>query len=118
MSEKGQSVGELLTAALEEAVAIKEGRKEPVRTSRVPISAATAEVSPPPSYSPSRIRQVRRSLMVSQAVFAEMLNVSKNTVAAWEQGAREPKGATLRLLELAERDPEVLAARVKVARAG
>jgi DNA-binding transcriptional regulator YiaG len=37
-----------------------------------------------------------------------MLNVSQSTVRAWEQGAREPEGATLRLLEVADKHPEVL----------
>jgi len=37
-----------------------------------------------------------------------MLNVSGSTVRAWEQGAREPEGPTLRLLEIAEKNPAVL----------
>jgi putative transcriptional regulator len=45
---------------------------------------------------------------LSQAVFADALNVSRETVRAWEQGKREPGGATLRLLEVAERHPEVI----------
>jgi len=48
-------------------------------------------------------------------VFADVLNVSKSTVAAWEQGHRTPTGPTLRLLELAESEPEVLAARLEPA---
>lgn len=114
MTEHEGNYGALLEEALEEAVAIKEGRAEPARTSRVPLSARTAEVEPPPDYTPTRIKEVRRGLLMSQAVFANMLNVSGSTVAAWEQGERTPRGATLRLLELAERDPEVLAASVRV----
>jgi hypothetical protein len=34
-------------------------------------------------------------------------------VRAWERGEREPEGATLRLLELAEKHPEVLAEAVE-----
>jgi putative transcriptional regulator len=45
---------------------------------------------------------------LSQAVFASALNVSRETVRAWEQGKRAPAGATLRPLEVAERNPEVL----------
>jgi len=124
--EKGQTeeggpmteYGELLEQALEEAVAIKEGRAEPARVSRVPLSAKTAEVEPPPDFSPTRIRKVRRSLLMSQAVFADMLNVSGSTVAAWEQGDRHPTGATLRLLELAEQNPGPLAARVRRRKTG
>lgn len=106
--------GELLEQALEEAVEIKEGRAQAARVTRVPLSAKTAEVDPPPEYSPTRIKEVRRSLLMSQSVFADMLNVSGSTVAAWEQGDRHPKGATLRLLELAEREPSALASSVRV----
>ncbi len=109
-----RSVAELLIEALEEAVEIKEGRRAAVRVTRVPLSAAVAVVLPPPRYSPARIRRVRDALLMSQAVFANVLNVSSSTVAAWEQGAREPSGATLRLLELAEHDPDVLASRVRL----
>lgn len=106
--------GELLEQAVEEAVEIKEGRARAARVTRVPLSAKTAEVDPPPEYSPTRIKEIRRSLLMSQSVFADMLNVSGSTVAAWEQGDRHPKGATLRLLELAERDPSALVSRVRV----
>jgi len=32
----------------------------------------------------------------------------EGTIRAWEQGKREPGGATRRLLEVAERHPEVI----------
>jgi putative transcriptional regulator len=44
---------------------------------------------------------------LSQPVFAAALNVSADTIRAWEQGKREPDGPTLRLLEVAEQHPEV-----------
>lgn len=113
-TENRENIGDLLIDALEEAIEIKEGRAKPARVTRVPISAARAEVRPPPAFSPSRVQKVRRSLLVSQAVFAEMLNVSRKTIAAWEQGTREPRGATLRLLELAEQDPDVFTSRVRL----
>ena len=34
------------------------------------------------------------------------LNVSAETVRAWEQGKREPDGAALRLLQITEQHPE------------
>jgi putative transcriptional regulator len=51
---------------------------------------------------------LRRSLGVSQAVFAGLLNVSTRTVQAWEIGARHPSDAALRLLQIAKKRPEVL----------
>jgi len=45
---------------------------------------------------------------MSQAVFATTLNVSLATVRAWEQGTRTPEGPSRRLLEIAERHPQIL----------
>jgi putative transcriptional regulator len=45
---------------------------------------------------------------LSQPVFAAALNVSPDTIRAWEQGKRAPDGPTLRLLQVAEQHPEVL----------
>jgi putative transcriptional regulator len=59
-------------------------------------------------YGAARIRKLRGTMGLSQAVFADALNVSRETVRAWEQGKREPEGATLRLLEVAERHPQVI----------
>jgi DNA-binding transcriptional regulator YiaG len=74
---------------------------------------------PPPAYSAlravtalatnaERIRRVRQRLDISQREFAELLNVSLGTVRSWEQGLRTPDGASQRLLEIAERQPDVL----------
>ena len=55
-----------------------------------------------------RIRHIRQNLDVSQREFAEMLNVSVATVRSWEQGLRKPDGASQRLIDIAERQPDVL----------
>lgn len=54
------------------------------------------------------IRRIRQRFDASQREFAEMLNVSVATVRSWEQGLRKPDGASQRLLEIAERQPDVL----------
>lgn len=100
--------GDLLIEALEEAVAYKQGKRPGLRVTRYEITARGATVSPPPSYDADRIRRVRTRLKVSQPVFAGMLNVSSSTVQAWEQGVREPDGASLRLLEIAENHPAAI----------
>lgn len=109
-----ENFGELLIQGLEEAVAIEEGGAEPARLRRVDLTARKAHVAPPPRYGAKRIVGIRRQLQVSQPVFASMLNVSPGTVRAWEQGAREPEGPTRRLLELAEKHPEVIAEGLEV----
>ena len=49
---------------------------------------------------------VRTNLGVSQAVFAELLGVSPNTVRAWEQGVNPLSGMASRFLEAIRSDPE------------
>ena len=60
---------------------------------------------PPPvrHYTAADIRRIRKEANVSQAVFAAVLNVGRATVAAWEQGGKEPSGPALKLLDLVER---------------
>lgn len=111
-TRKDREYADSLAAALKEAIAIKRGERKAVRVRR--ISAADVEVRPPPEYSAARIRHLREKLALSQAVFAEALNVSDATVKAWEQGLRKPAGAALRLLEVAEEQPALLASRLRV----
>src|ERR1700759_5833817 len=60
----------------------------------------------PKAMKPADIRAVRESLNASQALFARLLNVSSNAVESWEQGIREPRQATLKLLHIARRNPD------------
>jgi putative transcriptional regulator len=105
--------GELLIQGLEEAVEIEAGERRPARVRRRKVTARHTSVAPPPKYTAARIARVRNKLGASQPVFAGMLNVSASTVRAWERGAREPDGPSLRLLEVAENHPEVLAGRLR-----
>jgi len=57
---------------------------------------------------PAEVREIRRKLKVSQAVFARLLNVPVVTEASWEIGRRNPSGAALRLLQIAKKEPDVL----------
>jgi putative transcriptional regulator len=54
-------------------------------------------------YTPQEIKKIRNENKVSQAVFAEFINVKKITVAAWEQGTKKPSGTAVRILDLVER---------------
>lgn len=88
-----------LAALLEEAA---RGRKITWRR-RPPLLP-----SRPAGFGAERIRAIRRRLNVSQSVFAELLYVTKGSVAKWEQGLRTPAGPGLRLLEILEQNPFVL----------
>ncbi len=108
--------GQRLIDSAREAVEIERGKKEPARITR--YTAAEARVEAPPQYVRERIREIRDHMALSQPVFAAALNVSPETVRAWEQGKREPDGPTLRLLEVAEQHPEVLLESVRPRRRG
>jgi putative transcriptional regulator len=97
--------GQRLIESAREAARIERGETEPARVTRYTV--AEAEVKPPPQYGAGRIREIRDHMELSQPVFAAALNVSPDTIRAWEQGKREPDGPTLRLLEVAEQHPEV-----------
>jgi len=55
-----------------------------------------------------QIKEIRENLKLSQAVFAKLLNVSPSSIRQWEQGRRQPTGATKVLLDLLKRSPHVL----------
>ncbi len=56
-----------------------------------------------PSFSASRIKQIRATTRMSQPVFAQFLNVCATTVAQWEQGKKSPSGSSARLLDVIDR---------------
>ena len=113
-AQRKNAFGQQLIESAKEAVEIHQGRKEPARVTR--YTAAETRVEAPPRYVAERIREIRDHMALSQPVFAAALNVSPETVRAWEQGKREPDGATLRLLEVAEQHPDVLLASVRARR--
>src|SRR5688572_12668761 len=102
------SVADEIIRGLEEALAFERGEIRDVRVDRVPITARQATAAPPPEFGSSRIIDLRKNkLGLSQTVFAAVLNVSPETVRAWEQGKNAPGGPALRLLEIVDRKPDV-----------
>jgi putative transcriptional regulator len=91
--------GELRTA-LQDALQYERGQKIDLRVTAIP--------GPAKSMPPSRIKKIRVSLHASQTQFARLLNVSTNTVESWEQGVRRPRQAALKLLMIADRNPQAL----------
>ena len=115
-AERKDTFGQQLIESAREAVQIERGERTAARVTK--YTAAQATVEPPPQYLAERIKRIRGLMALSQAVFAAALNVSPETVRAWEQGKREPDGPTLRLLEVAEQHPEVLLKKVRARRRG
>ena len=90
-----------------EALAHKRGKQRGARVTRARVTVRKVDVVPPPQYRENDVQRVRERLGLSQAVFANLLGASVSTVRAWERGAREPSEMARRLLEVAERQPEV-----------
>ena len=51
------------------------------------------------------VRELRKSLKLSQAQFAALLTVDLGTLRNWEQGRREPQGPAKALLRAIRKDP-------------
>lgn len=96
-----ETFAELMESA-EQALAYERGARKGYRVTRVAAPHA------PPPLSSGEIARIRKRLHYSQSVFARALNVSTKTVQAWEQGARTPSDAALKLLTIAKKHPEVL----------
>jgi DNA-binding transcriptional regulator YiaG len=62
----------------------------------------------PKPLKPAEIQAMRAAMNASQALFARLLNVSSNAVESWEQGIRQPRQATLKLLYIARKNPSAL----------
>jgi putative transcriptional regulator len=53
-------------------------------------------------------KEVYERLGLTQEAFAHLLCISVKTLQNWEQGRREPTGAAMQLLQVADKHPEVL----------
>jgi len=97
------TVGERLVAGLKELHdALKSG--EPLERH---FTVRTVErIAEPHPYSPLKIRATRELVGASQAVFAQLLGVSKIQAQSWERGVRKPSKLACRLLDEINRDPE------------
>jgi putative transcriptional regulator len=93
------TVRDMLEADLKISFTQKELRKMGIEVK--PVSLTAEEIS-----------SIRKTLNVSQSVFAKLLNVSLSSVRQWEQGLRKPSGSTMILLELLQKEPHLLDYRI------
>jgi putative transcriptional regulator len=82
-----------LAESIKEAGRIRKGQAKPSRLF---------------TYDAIDIRKLRESVDVSQAQFARMIGVSKDTLQNWEQGRRRPRGPAKALLRVFEKDPKAV----------
>lgn len=55
-----------------------------------------------------KVREVRKYLGLSQAIFARTLGASITSLRDWEQGRHEPPGTVSKLVQVLEKHPEVV----------
>lgn len=67
----------------------------------------TIFVKPVKKYDSKSIRRIRKSLNMTQTVFAGLIGVSQKTVEAWESGRNIPMGPASRVLDLLSEDKSV-----------
>lgn len=66
----------------------------------------------PRKYDPAMVKQIRKSLGASQAIFAQFLGVSASAVRAWEQGQNPVPSLACRFMDEIHRNPEHWRARI------
>lgn len=108
---------DLLKEGLEEAIAYEKGRSKNVRVKKVRIDSAEIPEHPK-DYQADDIKRLRKKLNCSQSLLAAYLNVSLNTIQAWEQETRRPNHAALRLLEIMDKGPNFLASMIGIENKG
>ena len=89
----------------------KDKRKKTASSGNTAASLDLRSVEIPPRPKPlkaAEIQAMRAAMNASQALFARLLNVSSNAVESWEQGIRQPRQATLKLLHIARKNPSAL----------
>ncbi|MCY4213228.1 MAG: helix-turn-helix domain-containing protein [Gammaproteobacteria bacterium] len=96
-----QYKSQALAAAHEAALGLAEAGLMPKRTMR-----AFEEIclTPVEEMAPEDIRALRLRENASQAVFARYLNVTTGLVSQWERGEKHPRGASLKLLALVDKN--------------
>ena len=65
-------------------------------------------IEEPPVYSKAKIKKIRSSLGISQAIFAKIFGESLSAIQHWEQGRRNMPKPARRLLDIIEKDPETV----------
>jgi putative transcriptional regulator len=98
MAKKIQ-IFDALMEGFQDVIARKKGHKVALRVTEIP------RVKP---MRPRQIKRIRLALGVSQSVFAYILNVSPKVIQSWEHGARRPTSAALKLLSIAQSNPQIL----------
>lgn len=61
-----------------------------------------------PEFNAKDIKKIRRQLSVTQRELAYILDISPKTVQSWETNHSKPNGSSRRLLQIIQKDPEII----------
>jgi putative transcriptional regulator len=59
------------------------------------------------------VKETRKLIRASQAIFAQFLGVSLSAVRDWEQGIKPPGGAACRIMDEIRRNPDYFVGRLR-----
>ena len=78
------------------------------REGKITLKTHKLERSSLPRVTPKMIREVRESLNMSQAVFADILRTNLASLRNWEQGRAKPNDQAITLILLIKKFPDTL----------
>lgn len=109
-NQQKKRVGRQIVESLQEFVgALQSGAdiEATFNCHRVEVNVAST------AYSPQAVKKTRKLLQASQAVFAQFLGVSVQTVQAWEQGENTPSDIAKRFMDEISHNPEYWRSRLR-----
>jgi len=89
---------------LMEGVAAMKGRRE----GKITLRNYNVEPAPLPKVDSKLIRDTRKKLRCSRAVFARKLRINERTLEKWEQGRAKPNPQAAALVLLVRKFPDTL----------
>jgi putative transcriptional regulator len=79
------------------------------REGKITLRSYKIEATPLPRVDSKLIRDTRKKLQCSRAVFARKLRINERTLEKWEQGRAKPNPEAAALVLLVRRYPDTLA---------
>jgi putative transcriptional regulator len=79
------------------------------RLGKLTLRSYKVEVSPLPKVDSKLLRDTRKKLRFSRAVFARKLRINERTLEKWEQGRAKPNPQAAALVLLVRKYPDTLA---------
>jgi putative transcriptional regulator len=79
------------------------------RQGKITLRSYKVDVSPLPKVDSKLLRDTRKKLRCSRAVFARRLRINERTLEKWEQGRAKPNPQAAALVLLVRKYPDTLA---------